>query len=305
MAAELTHKDSGLRSASRAAGSFILLSVNTILCASALFPLALIKLVLPLRAVRRSVDRCLNSIAEHWIAGNCGWIDRANEVDWQLRLPDDLAVDRWYLVTANHQSWVDIFALQYAFNRRIPMLKFLLKKELIWVPVLGLAWWALDFPFMRRHSERFLEQNPERRDDDRRALRKACEKFALIPTSVINFVEGTRFKPAKMEGNGSEYNHLLRPKIGGITLALEAMGELFHSLLDVTIYYPDGVPSFYDLLAGRVRSVVLHVEEHRVPSELRSSEPAAGIDRQKVQQWVTQLWTAKDQRLASLARGDY
>ncbi len=63
---------------------------------------------------------------------------------------DSLHQRGWYLVSSNHQSWVDILVLQRIFHGRIPFLKFFLKQELIWVPVIGLAWWALDFPFMKR-----------------------------------------------------------------------------------------------------------------------------------------------------------
>ncbi len=87
--------------------------------------------------------------------------------------------------------------LQSVFRGRIPFLKFFLKQQLIWVPLLGLAWWALDFPFMRRHSSEYLAKHPEERGKDLAATRKACEKFAEIPTSVMNFVEGTRFTEAQ------------------------------------------------------------------------------------------------------------
>src|SRR5579863_10046354 len=87
----------------------------------------------------------------------------------------------WYLVLSNHQSWVDIPVLQRTFNRRIPFLKFFLKQQLKWVPVLGLAWWALDFPFMQRYSKETLEQHPELRGKDKEATRIACERFRDLP----------------------------------------------------------------------------------------------------------------------------
>ena len=35
--------------------------------------------------------------------------------------------------------------LQRVFGHRIPMLKFFIKQELIYAPVVGIAWWVLTF----------------------------------------------------------------------------------------------------------------------------------------------------------------
>ena len=166
----------------------------------------------------------------------------------------------WYLVNCNHQSWADILVLQHLFTRRIPLLKFFLKQQLVWVPVMGLAWWALDFPFMRRHSEEVLNKHPKLRSKDRETTRRACEKFSLIPTSVMNFCEGTRFTQVKHQRQRSPYRHLLKPKAGGIALALNAMGDRFHAVLDVTIVYPDGAPDFWQFLSGRMKRARVRVQ---------------------------------------------
>jgi 1-acyl-sn-glycerol-3-phosphate acyltransferase len=148
------------------------------------------------------------------------WLDGADaEGNWDVQGIAGLDPRGWYLVNCNHQSWADILVLQHLLTHRIPLLKFFLKQQLLWVPVMGLAWWALDFPFMRRHSEEVLKAHPELRGKDQEATRLACEKFSLIPTSVMNFCEGTRFTPTKHQRQQSPYRHLLRPKAGGIALA--------------------------------------------------------------------------------------
>lgn len=284
----------------RGAASLLAMSLNTLVCASVLLALAVIKLVVPLNAVRRPVDRMLNAIAEFWIHNN----DRLlGDVRWDVRGVDGLSRNRWYLVEANHQSWADIFVLQKTLTGRIPMLKFFLKQQLIWVPVIGLAWWALDFPFMKRHSPEFLRQHPERRGDDLAAIRRACEKFSLIPTSVMNFLEGTRFTVQKQAAEGSPYRNLLAPKAGGIALALNAMGERFHSLLDVTIYYPSGAPTFFGMLAGKMKEVIVSVRELPIPADLLGGNYASDpVFRERVQQWIAGLWREKDQLLEDLRR---
>jgi 1-acyl-sn-glycerol-3-phosphate acyltransferase len=283
------------------ATSMLFMALNTIVCVSALMPFALAKLVLPYPAVRRRVDPILNAIAEAWIAANGWWLSFVARVQWDIRGQANLRRDRWYLVAANHQTWVDILVLQEVFLRKIPMLKFFLKRELIRVPVIGFAWWALDFPFMRRHSEAFLREHPERRGDDIAAIRRSCERFALIPTAVINFFEGTRFTPHKKASDESPYRHLLKPKSGGVALALDAMGELFHSLLDVTIYYPDGAPTFFGFASGRAHHVVVDIRERAIPANLLRGNYALDADyRARIRDWVSELWSEKDALLEEL-----
>jgi len=222
-------------------------------------------------------------------------------MDWAVSGVEALNPRQWYLVMCNHQSWVDILVLQHVLNRRIPLLKFFLKKELIWVPIMGLAWWALEFPFMRRHSEAYLQQHPEARGKDAATTRAACEKYALVPTSVMNFLEGTRFTKAKQARQQSPYKHLLKPKAGGLTLALGAMGEKFGAVLDVTIAYPDGAPNFWQFLQGRVPRVIVQARTLPVPQVQEDSTANADQAlRELGQSWVNQVWREKDALLESL-----
>jgi 1-acyl-sn-glycerol-3-phosphate acyltransferase len=220
---------------------------------------------------------------------------------WDVEGLDDLDRRSWYLVSCNHQSWVDILVLQHLLNRRIPLLKFFIKRQLIWVPVMGLAWWALEFPFMRRHSEEYLRRHPEMRGKDQETTRRACARFSLIPTSVMSFLEGTRFTPAKHRRQGSPYRHLLKPKAGGLALALNAMGEKFRSILDVTIVYPGGPPTFWQFLCGRVDRIVVRAQSLPVPRELAAGDYAGDpAVREAFQQWVHALWRDKDALIDSL-----
>ena len=278
-----------------------LLALNTLFWVPILLLFALLKLLVPGKSMRLWVDPVLLRIAEAWIAGNSGWMRLTQATVWDVQGLEGLSPRSWYLVNANHQSWVDILVLQHLLNRRIPLLKFFLKQPLIWVPVMGLAWWALDFPFMRRHSEAYLQKHPEMRGRDHETTRRACEKFALIPTSVMNFLEGTRFTAAKQARQQSPYRHLLKPKTGGVAVALNAMGEKFEAVLDVTIVYPDGVPDFWQFLSGRVRRVVVRVQTLPIPSQLLGGDYAGDAAmRQAYQQWVHELWLAKDARISTL-----
>lgn len=281
--------------------ALLLLVVNTLFWCVLLFAFSLVKLLLPLRAVRARIDPLLNAIATAWIACNSGWMRLTQRTQWDVAGVDALRYEGWYLVNANHQSWVDIFVLQHVLNRRIPMLKFFLKQELIWVPVIGLAWWALDFPFMKRHTKADLRKHPERRLQDREATRRACEKFALVPTSVMNFAEGTRFTPAKHASQASPYRHLLKPKAGALALAVNAMGEKFHSLIDVTIVYPAGAPSFWQFLCGQAPRIIVRAQQLPIPPEFSTGDYAADpAFRVRFQQWLSDLWDSKDRQISAL-----
>ena len=166
---------------------------------------------------------------------------------------------------------------------------------------MGLAWWALEFPFMRRHSEAYLRDHPEARGKDAATTRAACEKYALVPTSVMNFLEGTRFTKAKHAKQQSPYQHLLKPKAGGMALALNAMGDKFQAILDVTIVYPDGAPTFNDFLLGKVRRIVVRVRSLPIPRHLMQGDYAQDpAFREAFSQWVQQLWREKDAQITAL-----
>jgi 1-acyl-sn-glycerol-3-phosphate acyltransferase len=280
-----------------------LLLLNTLFWCALLFLCALVKLLLPFHAVRVRIDPVLNGIATRWIACNSGWMRLTQPTEWDVQGVSGLRYEGWYLVNCNHQSWADIFVLQHLLNRRIPMLKFFLKQQLIYVPVIGLAWWALDFPFMKRHGKAELRVRPERRLEDAEATRRACRKFALVPTSVMNFAEGTRFTPKKHRAQASPYRHLLKPKAGGMALALNAMGEKFNSLIDVTIVYPAGIPSFWQFLSGQVPRVAVRVRELPIPGDFCTADYGQDPEfRMRFQKWLGSLWQEKDGQIEALAR---
>ena len=273
----------------------LVVGLNTVVMTSLLFIAALIKLLVPLRAFRRRMSALLVRLAEVWIANNSATIRWLTPTTITLEGGESLRYRGWYLVVSNHQSWVDIPVLQAAFNRRVPFFKFFLKQQLIWVPLLGLAWWALDFPFMRRYDRAALDKHPELRGRDREETRRACERFRDTPVSVMNFVEGTRFTPAKHARQQSSYRHLLKPRSGGVAFVMNSMGDMLQSLIDITILYPGKSPSVVDLFAGRVGHIRVIVRERPLPPDLIGGDYENDTDyRQRFQIWLNGLWQEKD-----------
>ncbi|KAF1692553.1 acyltransferase [Pseudoxanthomonas jiangsuensis] len=279
----------------------LLIVLNTLVHALPLLAVGVVKAVLPLGAVRRACNPVLTGLAENWIAVNTAMIGAFTRTRFAIEGLDGLQRDGHYLVLANHQSWVDIVVLQKVFNRRIPLLRFFLKRQLFWVPVLGLAWWALDFPFMGRYTRKQIARNPELGRRDMEATRRACAKFRDIPVSVMNFVEGTRFTPAKHDGQASPYRHLLKPKSGGVAFVLDAMGDGLQAVLDVSIAYPGGRPTLVELMADRVPEVRVKVRQRPIPPELVAGNYQEDrAFRARFQQWMNAVWQEKDADLARL-----
>jgi 1-acyl-sn-glycerol-3-phosphate acyltransferase len=285
----------------RAPIASLIFASSTLVHVAVVLVVSLLKALIPIRPVRRVLNRVLMAIAESWIGVNTWTIRSLTYTRFLIEAPATLRYDGHYLVLSNHQSWVDIPVLQAALNRRIPLLRFFLKSQLFWVPFLGLAWWALDFPFMKRYSREVLAKRPELAGRDIEATRKACAKFLGIPVSVMNFVEGTRFTRAKHARQASPYAHLLKPKAGGVGFVLDAMGGALHSLLDVTLVYPSGQPTFADLFANRIPVVHVVIRERPIPSELiggdYENDPQVRV---RVQRWINEIWREKDATIAAV-----
>ena len=280
--------------------SLILYFLNTVFWCIPLFILAAAKAVVPMESWRRKCSRMLNTIAENWI-----WVNNQNQklvgnTSWDVQGIEALERTDWYLVLANHQSWVDILVLQRIFHRKIPFLKFFIKKELLWLPILGQAWWAMDFPFVKRYSKSYLQKKPHLKGKDLEITRKACQKFKKIPISIMNFVEGTRFTHEKHRRQESPYPHLLRPKAGGVALVLDSMAEQIHRVLDVTIVYPDGVSSFWALLCGKIQNIKVRVRSLPVSSELLGDYANDGQFRSGLQHWLNSIWEEKNRHMEEM-----
>ncbi len=281
--------------------AFTIFLSNTVFWCSVLLAVRLTKVLVPIPAWKRFTTKVLMGIGSIWIDINSWGLRVTQKHRWDVQGLEGLTEGGWYLVSSNHRSMVDIVVLQRVFNHRIPFLKFFLKQKLIWVPFLGQAWWALDFPFMRRYSREELEKHPELRGKDLETTRKACEKFRLAPMSIINFLEGTRFSEAKREQQKSPYRNLLLPRAGGIAFVLSALGDRLTSFVDVTIAYPDGTPGFWGVLSRRLDRIVVRVKSTPIPAELIGGDYIGDAAyRERVQAWVRELWSRKDAEIHQL-----
>jgi 1-acyl-sn-glycerol-3-phosphate acyltransferase len=280
---------------------FTALTINTIFWFVPLFFFAILKFLIPARRLRRLMTNWIMAMGENWVSTNALIFSITNDTHWDVRGLHGLRRDGWYLIIVNHQTWTDIVVLQTIFNRRIPFLKFFIKQQLIWFPILGTAWWAMDMPFMKRHSKSYLAAHPDQKGRDFEATRKACEKFRETPTSVINFIEGTRATPEKRARRESPFRNLLPPRAGGIALALSAMGDMFDAILDVTVVYPSGTARFWDMVCGEFDNVIVEVTRRPIEDWMIAGDYSSDRDyRRRFHQWLIHVWEEKDTRISAL-----
>ncbi len=280
----------------------LLIVLNLVFWIVPFYIVAVAKLLVPVARWRTACTHVLTVIGECWISGNNA-VAALHDISWDIQGTDGLSKENWYLVSANHQSWADIFVIQAALNRRVPFLHFFIKKQLIWVPLLGLAWWALDMPFMQRHSKEDIARNPDLRRQDLEATMRACERFADQPTSIANFIEGTRHTAAKHKAQNSPFKHLLRPKAGGMAFVIAAMGNgTIDTLLNILIAYPPArSASLWDLLSGNLPNVVVHVHKVAIPERMQNGDyQNDDAFRTEFQQWVDALWHEHDNALDAI-----
>lgn len=285
--------------------SLLLMTMNTLFWGVPLIILTLLKLLAPTRALRNSLLKGLNNVALYWVGVNLWWMKHWLKTPLSTHVPDGLSGDQWWLVISNHRSWTDIFMLFMALHRRIPMPRFFIKNTLIWIPIAGLAFWALEFPIMRRYSRQQLANNPKLADIDRRATQRMCERAKDHPISIVIYAEGTRFTPLKRERQESPYQHLLRPKSGGVAQVLSLMGDQLSGILDVTIKYGNPAPTFWGFLCGEKAPITLTARRLEVPKWMLDTQyHAQPQDKERFHQWINALWQEKDALLDDLAQHD-
>jgi len=273
--------------------------LNTLFWCVFLLSIAILKLLLPIESWKRVCTKLIINIGECWIYCNGLWIQALHKPEWKIEGFESLDNTRWYLSVANHQSWADIFVLQAITNRKVPMLKFFMKHVLIWVPVIGLAWWALDMPFLKRYSEEKIKQNPELRGKDVASMKKSFTRFSRYPVSIFIFAEGTRFSKEKKDLQSSPYSNLLLPKPGGIGLTLSTMPYI-NKMIDFSIKYESDKKTFWAFLCGEMNEAIVKVNLIDIPQKLLGGDYSEDeIYRDDLKNWLYDIWQEKDKFLSS------
>ena len=287
----------------RACGITVVIAANTLFWGTPIHILALIKLGARSAEWKTTCTNGLIRLVIGWIRGVLWIQDRFLDITWDIRTTATLSRKQWYLVSINHRSWADIPVLLKALTDRVPFPVVFAKRQMYWVPIIGTALWALDYPIMKRFSRRYLARHPEKRGIDMETTRQSCRQYKFRPVAIWNFIEGTRFTPKKHHRQDSPFQHLLRPKAGGLAFAIQAMEGRITRLLDVTIVYPQGITNFWSYLRGEVQQVSVHLREIAIPgSLLHGSYNNDPHYRETVKGWITHVWQEKDDLIEQLLK---
>lgn len=251
-------------------------------------------------------DKTVIEVTNRWIKANNALIDNIlPHKDWRISLPENVNTQGKYLLISNHQSWVDTSIVQYISENRLPLTRFFTKFELIYIPVIGQAFYFLDFPMMRRHSKEAIAKNPALKGKDIEEAKRACALLKHKPFTLLNYLEGTRFTKAKRDSQHSPYKHLLKPRAGGLSLALNALSADIEGILDMTIVYPDGTPTYSDLWKGNIKRLGVDVRYIKMPEGLLSSMQNGDYEkdsavREQFFTWIDTIWQQKDQLITKM-----
>jgi 1-acyl-sn-glycerol-3-phosphate acyltransferase len=288
----------------RAALLLFLLALNLVLIGTPIALAGILKWLTPGR-LRREYFRVLAPLSCAWVTINDRILDAMLPTRYEIRGRPEPKLDGRFLIISNHVSWIDIVVVFRAFTWRLPFIRFFLKHQLLWSPVLGQACWAMDFPFMHRYSAEYLQKHPEKRGDDLETTRTACRRYKKIPVSILNFVEGTRFSHEKHANQESPYRHLLRPRYGGISYVFASMGDMLDAMYDVTLAFP-GIsdPTFWLYISGQMPRIVVDIREIPLrPEFFEDSVTRPGPNREAFKAWMSAIWEEKDRRLDEILRG--
>lgn len=278
----------------------LFLVLSTTICFIPILFIGLFKLI-PYKPWQARCTRGVDFISTLWCDINNFYMSHILKVKTEITGLNNLSEQNWHLVIANHQSWLDIVMLHRLLNRKIPVLKFFVKDQLKWIPLLGFSWWAMGCPFMKRYSKEYLLRNPHKKGQDLLSTKKAIEAFKRTPASIMNFVEGTRFTKLKKEQQNSPYKYLLKPKAGGISFIISSMGQQIKGLLDVTIIYPDAQHSLWDFMCKRIKSVQINIRHLPIPTQFTSTKLMHDSKMQAdFKDWLNNQWIEKDNLIASL-----
>ncbi|RKG37066.1 acyltransferase [Acinetobacter rongchengensis] len=282
------------------------LTVGTVITGSTFFhgpPVLALGLTKLLRKSKK-IDETNINITNSWLSINNWLIDHVlPETQWDISVDEglDLSMQGRYLMTCNHQSWVDTTVNQYFGLTRMPLTRFFTKWELIFIPFVGQAFKILGFPMMKRHTKAQISKNPELKYRDLEEARKACEQLLSQPFTLLNYLEGTRFTVQKHQQQQSPYTNLLKPKAGGLALALDILGDKIDALVDMTIVYPDGAPGYGEFWLGEVPRIAVNIRKIEIPEWVLGGNYEDDAEyRERFQKWVDHLWTEKDQLISQM-----
>ena len=256
--------------------------------------------IIPSKNLKVSLGSLSNVMGSATVACITSALRILHNLEWDFQMPKDVNTDTWYIAMSNHQSWADIFILLAAGHKKIPLLKFFMKKELQWIPIIYLVHKTVDMPFLNRHSRAQIQANPELKKVDFENAKKAAKRFSRNPSTAFSFAEGTRFNLQKHSAQQSPYSNLLKPKVGALAIALSGMPQV-NTLIDFTVVYETKKRSTWEFLCGQLNKAKVVAKTYTLPENLKNRSFEEEEDyRRDFQTFVDAIWSEKQQTIKDL-----
>ncbi len=280
---------------------YLCIAINTVIITILVAPFALLKKYSSQTIVKKYCLICLHKLGYIWITINYYTIKLLNNITWQvsgLEHLQNLPQDKWYLLISNHQSWNDVFILQFLFKDYLPFQKYFVKEEMRNFPLMGFIWESIDCPFLKRVDKDKIKANPELSGLDLLEIREKSKKFKLVPSTIVSFVEGTRYSVAKHSQQDSPYKHLLKPKAGGIACTLSELHREIKAVIDVTLVSLPRNADLWDMYTGNVKKIAVNIRYLEIPewmTEKHRNNKNYEEYKEEFQSWLNSIWAEKDQ----------
>ena len=280
--------------------TFLLILIELIIGFGTLAIINIPRAVIPLKSFKLFLAKISNQIGDLTVYGLKLIMLLMHGNNIQVINNEKYDMNKWYMAMSNHQSWADIFVLLTVANKKIPLLKFFMKKELWWIPFVFLANKTLNMPFVNRHSKKAIEKNPSLRTKDYENTLKSCKRFLRAPSTIFSYAEGTRFTSEKHKAQNSKYKNLLQPKIGGMATALSAMPEI-DTLINFSVVYKSKKRSAWSFLNGEMKDVKVFIKSYKIPENLKNRNYGSDhLYRDEFKEWIEEIWDEKDRKIDEL-----
>lgn len=274
-----------------------LFSITALLINSAIVFLPIVffstlKLLIPIKSIRYHCTTAVQALASFWVSFAIMITKLFSPTEIEFEQNTELSKKSSYLVISNHKSWLDTQILMLAFHKKIPFPKFFMKFQMFFVPLIGMVCWALEFPAMKRYSKEYIVKHPEKKGKDIAMTKRYCDNLSDRPTTIVNFVEGTRYTHKK--AINSDYEHLLNPKAGGIAVILKSLSDKMTGILNTTVVYDNPNQTLWDFMIRKTKKIKVKVDFIPIAEVPLGDYFNCPADKKIFQEWLNNLWLNKD-----------
>ncbi|MBK2025347.1 acyltransferase [Francisella philomiragia] len=280
--------------------SLVCLMSTAIIAFIPVFIFSLVKLLIPIKSIRYFCTSAVQYSVSLWISFVILIAKFFLPTKIEVEQNKELDKNGSYLIICNHKSWLDTFVLMMIFHKKIAFPKFFMKFQVFFIPVLGLIAWALEFPAMKRYKKEYLKKHPEKKGEDLKKTVEYCKKLSSRPTTIVNFVEGTRYTSHK--ALKSAYKNLLNPKAGGIAVILKSLSDRMVGVLNTTIVYDNPKQTLWDYMIRKTKKIKVKIDLIPISEVPMGDYFTSETDKEYFQVWLNKLWQTNDEYISKEAK---